>query len=305
VDPATIVVEPPMLTLVAGHDAWLAAQANDTAGQPIGGSDFRFSSSDPRVLSVTPTGHVIALGPASAQATVNVASGRKVQRVPVQVLPGALARLETLSGNNQLLYAGVASTVPLTVRALDQWGNPIAEVALRIIPGADAFPEADGLAGMDGTARFTLPALTQPGDVAVLIRSVPDPIVTATFHLRVQPGPVAAIEEIPTKSPLGPTRYSLPVDVRVTDAYGNPVAGVALQARVAGHADLTLSARTDAAGSASFLLPRERFARQVELTVSAIDAPTVKQVIAVKCARTARDSPSGRREKAIREARSR
>ena len=281
VDPATLIVEPPMLTLIAGHDAWLAAQANDTSGQPIGGSEFRFTPADSRVLRVTSVGHVIALGPASAHTAVQVASGRKVQNVPVEVRPGPLSQLEIISGDDQRLRAGLAAAAPLLVRAHDQWNNPIPGVALRMIPAAHAFPAADALSGADGTARFTIPAVTEVGDIAGVIQSVSDPNGSASFRMQVQPGPAALIEKIDTDPPSDAVRDPAQVGVRVTDAYGNPLAGVVLQGHLADDAHLVLSAQTDAAGAAYFRLPRERDARAVRLTVVVADAPAIQRLIVV------------------------
>ena len=65
-EPAEVIVEPVQLTLQAGGEAWLSAQANDASGQPIGGASFRFTPADAAVLKVSGQGLVTALGPVNA-----------------------------------------------------------------------------------------------------------------------------------------------------------------------------------------------------------------------------------------------
>ena len=81
-----LIVVPAQLSLRAGDQAQLSAQANDGAGIPIGGAHFRYSVADPRVLRVSDRGLVTSLGLVAARTEVIIASGRSEKRIPVSVI---------------------------------------------------------------------------------------------------------------------------------------------------------------------------------------------------------------------------
>lgn len=275
-EPSSILVEPATLTLAAGHSAWLAAQANDTAGQPIGGAIFRFTTPDSRVLQVSDNGLVTALGPASTQAAVIVASGRHEERVPVVVLPGAPQRLEKVSGDDQQVRAGEAPAAPLTARLVDRWNNPIPDLHLTVESAAHLFPPSELVSGADGIVRFAVPTLTHAGTVVTLLRSLARPDLSVSFALQVRPGPPAVIDEISAPvSDRFPSAGPASVEVRVTDAYGNPVPDVELTARTSKADPAPLLARTDAAGKATWVIAHGARVRRIHLEVGASGSPAL------------------------------
>lgn len=279
--PASLLAEPAKLTLTAGHDAWIAAQANDTAGQPIGGAQFRFSAADPRVLHVSATGHVTALGPASAHTAVIVASGRQTLRVPVIVLPGAPQRLERVSGDDQQLRAGEAPAAVLEARVVDQWNNPIGKFPLTAESTAGLFPASTIVSAMDGIATFHVPQLTHAGASSVMFKGPDHVDLALSFRLHVAPGPAASIDEIPAATVMVPAATAAPITLRVTDAYGNPVPDLALTARTSKPGGATLTARTDAAGVANFLVSRQARMRRITLKVESTGQGLVRRSFSI------------------------
>jgi hypothetical protein len=273
---SSILVEPAALTLAAGHDAWLAAQANDTAGRPIGGAQFRFTPQDPRVLQVSEEGHVTALGPASAQTAVIVASGRQETRVPVVVLPGAPRQLKKLSGDNQQLQAGQAPADPIVARLLDGWNNPVGDVRLTVAASGELFAPSQVISSADGVVQFTVPAITRAGHWQVVLQSPATEGLMVAFHFEVAPGSPAVIDRVPSTSEAGATTASVaPLTLRVMDAHGNPIEGIALKARTDTANGWPMLARTDSAGTATFDLPHGPRTDAVTLEVEAVDSPAV------------------------------
>ena len=280
-EPSSILVEPASLTLEAGHDARLAAQANDTSGQPIGGANFSYTSSDPRVLQVSATGLVTALGPASSTISVIVASGRREQRVPVVVLPGAPRRLEKIGGDDQQLQSGDAPADPLAARIVDQWNNPLANVHLTVESASDLFASSDVVSGPDGGIRFQVPPLTRAGAFVVRLRSPIRAELTVSFNLRVTHGPPASIDRLSSASvPDSSAGASAPIVLRVTDAHGNPIPDIALTARTSAAA-APLLARTDAAGKATLIVAHGPRVRRVNLDVQVDDPPALHRAFTV------------------------
>ena len=88
--PARIVLEPRPGRLVAGSRLTLAAtpfsKHGDRRGDPV-----TFTSSNPRVASVTPDGRLRAVAP--GRATVTAKAGSATEALVVQVLPNTVARL--------------------------------------------------------------------------------------------------------------------------------------------------------------------------------------------------------------------
>jgi hypothetical protein len=276
-EPATIKVIPDQLTLDAGHGAWLQAQANDGAGQPIGGAVFRFTVSDPRILEVSQNGEVTALGKVSSDAAVLVASGRQEQRVPVTVRPGAPQQLDKVSGDAQQLRAGEAPAAPLTARVLDRFGNPLPAIALTAESPQDFFPSSELVSDARGLIHFQMPALRQAGSFTVELRSSGHKDLSASFSLRVVPGPPTVIERLPAP-PSADQHADTPaaLTLQVKDAYGNPVPDIALTARTSKNDPAPLTVRTDAAGKTTWLFPHGPRARSITVEVQASDVPTLQ-----------------------------
>ncbi len=276
-EPATIRIIPAQLTLDAGHSAWLQAQANDGAGQPVGGAAFRFTVTDPRILGVSQNGEVTALGKASPEAAVLVASGRLELRVPVTVRPGAPQQLDKVSGDAQQLPAGEAPVAPLTARVLDRFGNPLPDIALTAESPQDLFPSNELVSDADGLIHFQVPALRKVGSFTVELRSSGHKDLSASFRIRVVPGPPTVIDQLPSASSAdkhADTPAALTLQVK--DAYGNPVPDVALTARTSRNDPAPLTARTDAAGKTTWVFPHGPRERRITVEVQASDVPTLQ-----------------------------
>jgi hypothetical protein len=265
------------LTLDAGHGAWLQAQANDGTGRPIGGAAFRFTVSDPRILEVTQNGEVTALGRVSSGVAVFVASGRQELRVPVTVRPGAPRQLDKVSGDAQQLRAGQAPAAPLTARVLDRFGNSLPDIALTAESPEDLFPSSELVSDAEGLIHFQVPALRKAGSFTVGMHSNSFKELSASFSLRVLPGPPTVVNQLPSR-PSRDQHIDIPAELtlQVKDAYGNPVPDVALTARTSKNDPAPLTARTDAAGKTTWVFPLGPRTHRITLEVQAMDVPTLQ-----------------------------
>jgi hypothetical protein len=230
-----------------------------------------------RVLQVSENGLVTALGPASIQAAVIVASGRHEQRVPVVVRPGVPQRLEKVSGDNQRVRSGEAPAEPLTARVIDRWNNPLADLQLTAESAANLFPASEVVSGADGIVQFAVPPLTQVGTVTAMLRSLTEQNLSVSFTLQVTPGPPAAIDQVLPSTELNfPSDGPASIEVRVTDAHGNPVPDSALTVRTSKADPAPLLTRTDAVGKATIVVPAGPRVRRIDLEVEASGSPPLR-----------------------------
>jgi adhesin/invasin len=163
---------------------------------------------------------------------------------------GGATTIAANAGNNQSAAAGSPVTVAPSVKVTDAGGNPVAGVSVTFlvasgggsITGPSATTDASGLAAV---GSWTLGS-TAGGNV--LTASVPglsgSPV---TFVATGTAGPAVAIAVNAGNNQTGTAggAVSVPPSVKVTDAHGNPVAGVAVTFAVAtGGGSVTGAAQT-------------------------------------------------------------
>lgn len=294
---AAVVVVPAVLSISAGEDAWLAAEARDAAGQPVGGASLHFRAEQPEYLRVGDNGRVSALGRAVERTWVRVSSGAREARVPVSVRPGAPHSVEVLGGGTQQVVAGDAPSEPVRLRVLDRWDNPLPGVELRAVPqaGTDPSKEDGALAralppirtDTRGIAQLTLPVLPQTGTLELQFAPVAASDVeadriaaastaVATVRLEVRPGAAAALAlslAAPVEDAAAQSARAL--EARVRDAVGNGVPGVELAVFCDGAAEPCATGRTNASGMATLTLAEVRAPPGARLRVVVKDDPSV------------------------------
>ncbi|MCU0760103.1 MAG: hypothetical protein MUF07_13030 [Steroidobacteraceae bacterium] len=156
---AAVSVLPAALELRAGETAQLAAQANDAAGQPVGGAEIEFASGTRAVADVTRDGLVTATGPVGS-AQLRVASGRAESVVPVTVVAGRPQALNLRLPLPATAAAGAVVDVP--VQVLDAFGNAVAGVQVQFAvqsgKGRVALPVVSADAAGTARVQWTLGA---------------------------------------------------------------------------------------------------------------------------------------------------
>ncbi len=191
---AEVIVVPAQLTLRAGAEAALQAQANDVHGMPVGGAELRYESQSPGVLQVAPNGEVLSTGRLADAAWIVVHSGAAQARVRVRVEAGEPQRLEAVAPLNGPMRAGVSAPAQGSVRALDAYGNPVPGVELEL-SDAQARPlTANFRAGAVGTGTAQIPAfqLAEAGTHLLQVRVVPRGAPVLGLEVQVQ-----AVEPVP------------------------------------------------------------------------------------------------------------
>ncbi len=121
---ARIVLDPHPARLVAGSRLTISAAAfsrhGDRRSDPV-----TFTSSNPRIATVTADGRLRAIN--AGRATITAASGPATETLPLQVLPNAIARVSVEPATANVRTGDV---VKLTATARSAAGRPVGDVAV-------------------------------------------------------------------------------------------------------------------------------------------------------------------------------
>ncbi len=121
---ARIVLDPHPARLVAGSRLTISAAAfsrhGDRRSDPV-----TFTSSNPRIVTVTADGRLRAI--TAGRATITAASGPATETLPLQVLPNAIARVSVEPATATVRTGDV---VKLTATARSAAGRPVGDVAV-------------------------------------------------------------------------------------------------------------------------------------------------------------------------------
>lgn len=172
---------------------------------------------------------------------------------PIQLGAGVAASLVDAAGNNQVAPAGTAPTVLPRVRALDALGNVVAgaSVTFTVQQGGGSVTGPVQTTGPDGTASpgsWTLGPQVGPNQLSAFLTQGGGSGVVFTATATVGPPALLTVFEgdqqvatIGTAVPVAPA-------VTLTDAFGNPVAGVTVTfASTAGSGTVTGGTATTSA----------------------------------------------------------
>lgn len=208
----------------------------------------------PVTFAVTSGGGSIAGGSAATNSdgvasvggwTLGTAAGVNTLTATVAALPpvqfsatgtaGAPAALAKVSGEPQTGTVATALAQPLVVRVTDAHGNPTAGVAVSFAAtaGGGSVLAPTTTSDAQGLASTTLVLGRQPGANAVTATATG--LAPVIFTVTAQVGPPAAITRVAGDNQQARAGTAVPVapSVAVTDAAGNPVAGVTVTFAVA------------------------------------------------------------------------
>lgn len=161
--PASITLNPATINFTAvGQTQQVAPTITDDQGDPVDPATAGWTTSNPAVASVSPTGLVTSTGPGTAQITATVGQIEAVVQVTVVQSP---ANFEAVSGNAQAGPVGQPLPQPLVVEATDQLGNPIAglAVAFAVTGGGGSVQPTTATTGVNGRASAVLTLGPVPG----------------------------------------------------------------------------------------------------------------------------------------------
>jgi hypothetical protein len=226
----------------------LVVRVTDDRGKPVSGRvvDFRVISGGGSVsAAATETdsrGEARArwtlgtsIAPADSQRVqalvVNGAEGTASLHATFRAVakPDAPAAVAVLSGVPADATVGTTLSNPLAVRVADRYGNPVAgqQVQWGVVRGGGSVSGTASSTDSSGVARtsWTLGTSTA-GGVQEVEATVPG-LPAVPFVVNSRPGPAAsaAASGAPIEGTVG-TALGDPLAVRVSDRYGNPLAGV-------------------------------------------------------------------------------
>lgn len=150
---------------------------------------------------------------------------------PIQLGAGVAASLVDAAGNNQVAPAGAPPPVLPRVRALDALGNvvPGASVTFEVQQGGGQLTGAVQVTGADGTASpttWTLGPQIGPNQLSAFLTQGGGSGVVFTATATVGPPALLTVVEGNQQTTTIGTAVAIAPGVRITDAFGNPVAGV-------------------------------------------------------------------------------
>lgn len=288
--PQAVFVEPAKLALVAGGQMQLRAQINDAKGRPVGGASIVFQSKNPALVSVTPEGLVLSLGPAG-DTGVTVASGVRLAQVPVHVSSGAASALElTQAAAKSTIAGGEIGEIKVKVR--DEFNNPVAgaPLAWSTAKQSGTLTAASTTTGVDGTGTAHWSADTNTGDYTLNI--VSGSLAPLVVRALVVPGPAAGLQ-IKTDPPIKAgasidAGSTLRVWVSVLDANGNGVAQAQIKLSSAGDCGALDETRaTDEMGTTPPIDWTTAASRKCILTAR-LESPALTSSLSLKIAPIAR-----------------
>ena len=220
------------------------------------------------------------LGTEAGQQTLTVtAPGLDPVVFSAQAEPGPPGSLERISGDGQSATVGDPLAAPLVVEVVDSYGNPIAGTSVNwsIGPVGGNVTPSSGTTDANGRAQAVWTLGTKAGEQRVTVFAGQS--VITVFTAAAMPGQPAVASPESGDEQAAPVGWELeePLVVKVTDAHGNGVAGVAVEWEVTaggGSVDPATSV-TDAAGTASTRLTVGQTSGLNTVTARAAGLPAV------------------------------
>ncbi|HEX7088885.1 MAG TPA: Ig-like domain-containing protein [Longimicrobiales bacterium] len=191
-------------------------------------------------------------GPQTATATVR---GLDPVVFSARAEPGPPTSVRRISGDGQAATVGEPLAAPLVVEVVDAYGNPIAgtNVSWLVEEGGGSVSPSSETTDANGRAQAVWTLGTRAGEQRVTASA--NQSIFTVFTAAAAPGPPAAASPASGDGQAGPAGLQLeqPLVVKVADAHGNGIAGIAVEWEVTaggGWVDPATSI-TDAAGTAS------------------------------------------------------
>ena len=262
VPPVVTITGGPTAALSSGASVQLSATLTDRRGKAVVAPAFTWGSSNPQVVSVSPSGLITGAtaGTATISATSTGAEAGAVGSVGVTVVPGAPFKLVIATQP-----AGAASGVRLVtqpvVQVRDISDNVVTASTLTInatLVGAGTLAGATAAAAVQGVARFTDLGVTgQAGGRT--IQFFAQGVTSATSDVfTLAPGPAAVVAYTGTTPLVLRSGIATTLTVQLRDREGNSAtaAGRRVVATVTGGTGTTqvtnATTTTDANGRATF-----------------------------------------------------
>jgi adhesin/invasin len=222
---AFIAISPQPATLAPGALFQFTARVLDASEHTVTGLPLTWSTSDATIATVSQTGLVTTTGKAGLTTLVATGVNGVSGQATVSVQP--VASLVLVSGDKQTGVAGVALPAVWQVRALDANGNSVigATITFGGVGGGAASP-ASATTDVNGVASTTLTLGPTIGTYAFTATVAGTPAVTTRVAATATAAAAAALGILGGNNQADTVLATLSqsLSVKVTDAFGNPVA---------------------------------------------------------------------------------
>lgn len=244
-------------------------RVNDSNGNPVSGRTITFAVASGGG-SISPTSVVTGTdGRASSTATLGATAGANtftatsagLTNSPMSFtatgVAGAAVTLVRVSGDGQTAAAGTILPAPFVVRVEDANGNPVSgrTITFAVTSGGGSITPTSAVTASDGRASATATLGATAGTKTYSATSAGLSGSPATFTATATAGTPGSLVRVSGDGQSGTAGSALaaPFVVRVQDAGGNPVSGVAVNFTVtSGGGSITpATATTNASGQAS------------------------------------------------------
>lgn len=203
--------------------------------------------------------------------------------------PGPAASLAILDGNSSSAVVGETRAVLVRVLDADRIPVPGQVVRFRVTSGGGQVTNSATISDAQGLARDTWRLGTRAGEINRLVVAIVDTltgseIAPATISVTPRAGPAALAIRVSGNQQVGPNqRVAIPLVLRVTDNFGNPVAGHRVTWRkVSGGGEIiSPAATTGADGHASAAFQTGSIEEQVLVGATAEGLGTVTFTVTV------------------------
>ena len=235
----TIRLSAAAITLDAiGATQQLTALVLDQKGVAISGAIVNWATLGAGVVTVSPTGLVLAVANGPAQLTASAGNASATVTVTVAQVPVAPS---IVSGDTQSGTIGTQLAQPLQVRVVDRLGGAIAgrTVAFVVTSGSGSVGTPSVTPGTDGLASTTWTIGSNTSVAQIVTVSVTGSFSLTSFSAIALAGPATTLDFAPTSSGNGQTSpiglaVPVPPAAKLSDALGNGVAGASVTFAVTG-----------------------------------------------------------------------
>jgi adhesin/invasin len=292
--PASVEITPagPLTFDVLQATQLLTATVKNSSGATITAS-VTWVSDAPTVASIPSSGGAVtAVANGTAHITAKTDNG--ITSAPLTVVvqqKTTISPLVKIAGDAQQAVVNTSLVTPITVRANDANGNPLAGVSVSFKASAGTFSAPTVLTGANGQASSVWNMPIVAGPLTATVSLVSNPSATVSFSALAVTAPPQQLVKLSGDSQRGSVSAQLadPLVMVVTDQYNNGISGIPMTLAVAaGGGSISASnVVTDANGRVSVtwtLGANEAQSQAVSVTtgVSLTGSPTLFSATAVR-----------------------
>ena len=215
----------------------VAVRVTDSLGMSLGDVPVVWSALDGGTLAAL-SARTDSLGEARATWKLGPKAGRQRARMQVgnaRTMPvsttvatakaGEAASVALKSGDRQLGTVGASLKLPIVLRTVDRYGNPVPGEVVRLEPGTGRLADSSVTTDSSGQTKVLWTLGRPAGLQRMVVRLAGDTAETEVTALARPGKPAKLVFVSPPETAKAGRPLPKPLVVQVTDAYGNPLGG--------------------------------------------------------------------------------